>query len=145
MPAGKRTCYITGYCVPVGRAIGRGCVCAFECHARKIQRQTALGGHFFICARHSGTCFETLGRERRERGAGAENTGAPCMFKQRCAPWRIQTRNGERITMTQATLYPLKFDPIYQYRIWGGRRLEHWMSKPLPPNDLIGEAWILSD
>jgi mannose-6-phosphate isomerase len=47
--------------------------------------------------------------------------------------------------MTQATLYPLKFDPIYQYRIWGGRRLEHWTSKPLPPYDLIGEAWILSD
>jgi mannose-6-phosphate isomerase len=47
--------------------------------------------------------------------------------------------------MAQVTLYPLKFDPIYQYRIWGGRRLEHWMQKPLPPDDLIGEAWILSD
>lgn len=47
--------------------------------------------------------------------------------------------------MTQIKLYPLKFDPIYQYRIWGGRRLENLLSKPLPPNDLIGEAWILSD
>src|ERR1700744_4638473 len=47
--------------------------------------------------------------------------------------------------MASTKLYPLKFDPIYQYRIWGGRRLEHWISKPLPPDDLIGEAWILSD
>ena len=42
-------------------------------------------------------------------------------------------------------LYPLRFDPVYQYRIWGGRRFEHLLSKPLPPNDPIGEAWILSD
>lgn len=42
-------------------------------------------------------------------------------------------------------IYPLKFDPIYQYRIWGGRRLEHFLSKPLPENDPIGEAWLLSD
>lgn len=42
-------------------------------------------------------------------------------------------------------IYPLKFDPIYQYRIWGGRKLEHLLSKPLPENDSIGEAWLLSD
>ena len=42
-------------------------------------------------------------------------------------------------------LYPLKFDPIYQYRIWGGRNLEHILSKPLPKDDPIGEAWLLSD
>jgi len=47
--------------------------------------------------------------------------------------------------MTQIKLYPLKFDPIYQYRIWGGRRLADLVSKPLPPDELIGEAWILSD
>ncbi|WP_259070117.1 type I phosphomannose isomerase catalytic subunit [Mucilaginibacter sp. X4EP1] len=47
--------------------------------------------------------------------------------------------------MEQVTLYPLKFEPIYQYRIWGGRRLENLLSKPLPPKDPIGEAWILSD
>ena len=47
--------------------------------------------------------------------------------------------------MTQTKLYPLKFDPIYQYRIWGGRRLNDLLKKPLPPNDPIGEAWILSD
>lgn len=42
-------------------------------------------------------------------------------------------------------IYPLKFDPIYQYRLWGGRKLGHLLSKPLPPDDPIGEAWILSD
>ncbi|HWZ13588.1 MAG TPA: type I phosphomannose isomerase catalytic subunit [Mucilaginibacter sp.] len=47
--------------------------------------------------------------------------------------------------MSLSKLYPLKFEPIYQYRIWGGRRLADLLTKPLPPDDLIGEAWILSD
>lgn len=42
-------------------------------------------------------------------------------------------------------IYPLKFEPIYQYRLWGGRRLEHLLSKPLPKDEPVGEAWILSD
>ncbi|MEO5909902.1 MAG: hypothetical protein ABIP95_03395 [Pelobium sp.] len=41
--------------------------------------------------------------------------------------------------------YPLKFEAIYQYRLWGGRKLEHLLSKPLPKEETIGEAWILSD
>ena len=48
-------------------------------------------------------------------------------------------------SMAQTELYPLKFDPIYQYRIWGGRRLSNLLSKPLPADEPIGEAWILSD
>ena len=47
--------------------------------------------------------------------------------------------------MQQELLYPLKFDPIYQYRVWGGKRLSDLLSKPLPADDPIGEAWILSD
>lgn len=47
--------------------------------------------------------------------------------------------------MEQIQLYPLKFEPIYQYRIWGGRRLGSLLSKPLPAHDPVGEAWILSD
>ena len=43
------------------------------------------------------------------------------------------------------TLYPLRFDPIYQYRLWGGRRFERLLSEPLPGAGPIGEAWILSD
>lgn len=42
-------------------------------------------------------------------------------------------------------IYPLKFEPIYQYRLWGGRRLEHLLSKPLPKDEPVGEAWLLSD
>ena len=43
------------------------------------------------------------------------------------------------------TLYPLRFEPIYQYRLWGGRRLEHFLSAPLPAAEPVGEAWLLSD
>jgi mannose-6-phosphate isomerase len=42
-------------------------------------------------------------------------------------------------------LYPLRFEPVYQYRLWGGRRLAHWLKAPLPGNGPIGEAWLLSD
>ena len=47
---------------------------------------------------------------------------------------------------TNIPWYPLKFEPIYQYRIWGGRRLSKHLSAPLPgDDDPIGEAWLLSD
>jgi mannose-6-phosphate isomerase len=42
-------------------------------------------------------------------------------------------------------LYPLRFEPIYQYRLWGGRRLADWLAAPLPGDGPIGEAWLLSD
>jgi mannose-6-phosphate isomerase len=44
----------------------------------------------------------------------------------------------------QIPLYPLRFDPIYEYRPWGGRRLGRLMGRPLPGGP-VGEAWILSD
>jgi mannose-6-phosphate isomerase class I len=47
--------------------------------------------------------------------------------------------------MKQSTLYPLRFDPIFQYRLWGGRGFEEFMSTPLPSEGPYGEAWILSD
>src|ERR1700730_11990633 len=47
--------------------------------------------------------------------------------------------------MTTSGLYPLRFTPIYQYRIWGGRRLADWLKRPLPGEEPIGEAWMLSD
>lgn len=40
---------------------------------------------------------------------------------------------------------PLRLEPIFQYRLWGGRRLERWSREPLPGDGPIGEAWILSD
>jgi mannose-6-phosphate isomerase len=47
--------------------------------------------------------------------------------------------------MNQLPLYPLRFEPIYQYRLWGGRRLANLLSAPLPGGGPIGEAWLLSD
>ena len=47
--------------------------------------------------------------------------------------------------MNQMPLYPLRFEPIYQYRLWGGRRLSGLLSAPLPGDGPIGEAWLLSD
>jgi mannose-6-phosphate isomerase len=42
-------------------------------------------------------------------------------------------------------MYPLRFGPIYEYRLWGGRRFATLLSEPLPGDGPIGEAWILSD
>jgi mannose-6-phosphate isomerase len=42
-------------------------------------------------------------------------------------------------------MYPLRFVPTYQYRLWGGRRLEGVFGRPLPGHEPIGEAWLLSD
>lgn len=42
-------------------------------------------------------------------------------------------------------LYPLKFEPIFQYRLWGGRKLEEATGRLLPQEGPYGEAWILSD
>jgi mannose-6-phosphate isomerase len=47
--------------------------------------------------------------------------------------------------MNQIDLYPLKFEPIYQYRLWGGRRLADILTTPLSINGPVGEAWMLSD
>ena len=46
--------------------------------------------------------------------------------------------------MSETILYPLRFEPIYQYRLWGGRLLASLLTAPLPDGP-IGEAWILSD
>ena len=47
--------------------------------------------------------------------------------------------------MTDPPLYPLRFEPIFQYRLWGGRRLAEWLDAALPGDRPIGEAWLLSD
>lgn len=42
-------------------------------------------------------------------------------------------------------LYPLTFQPIFQERIWGGRKLESLYGKALPAGKVIGESWEISD
>lgn len=40
---------------------------------------------------------------------------------------------------------PLRFHPIYQVRVWGGRRLESFLGRQLPDAQPYGESWELSD
>jgi mannose-6-phosphate isomerase len=47
--------------------------------------------------------------------------------------------------VNSTNLYPLLFEPVYEYRPWGGRRLADLLSTPLPGEGPIGEAWLLSD
>ena len=43
-------------------------------------------------------------------------------------------------------LYPLKFDPVYMQRIWGGSQMSEVLGRTLPEHDdPIGEAWEISD
>ncbi len=41
-------------------------------------------------------------------------------------------------------MYPFKFRPVFQKRIWGGRNLAKHFNKDLPPNETIGESWEIS-
>lgn len=43
------------------------------------------------------------------------------------------------------SLYPLKFQPRFVGKIWGGRKLETVLHKPIPDEKLIGESWELYD
>src|SRR5918998_3895728 len=43
------------------------------------------------------------------------------------------------------SLYPLKFRPRLVEKMWGGRKLEGLLGKPLPPEKGIGESWELYD
>ena len=43
------------------------------------------------------------------------------------------------------SLYPLKFVPRLLEKMWGGRKIETVLNKPLPPGKLIGESWELFD
>jgi mannose-6-phosphate isomerase len=43
------------------------------------------------------------------------------------------------------SLYPLKFKPRFVEKIWGGRKIETVLGKPLPPGKQIGESWEIFD
>jgi mannose-6-phosphate isomerase len=42
-------------------------------------------------------------------------------------------------------VYPLKFEPIYKQRIWGGQKLRKVFGKDIPKGEKIGESWELAD
>ena len=39
----------------------------------------------------------------------------------------------------------IKFQPLYQKRVWGGRNLELQLDRTLPENSIIGESWEIVD
>jgi mannose-6-phosphate isomerase len=48
------------------------------------------------------------------------------------------------MSLKEATT-PLTFEPIFQERMWGNRRLESVFHKKLPPQKRIGESWEIVD
>ena len=42
-------------------------------------------------------------------------------------------------------LYPVKLEPIYKHRIWGGQKLREVFGKDIPRDEKIGESWELAD
>ena len=42
------------------------------------------------------------------------------------------------------TLYPLKFDPIFKDKIWGGQKIRTVLGKDFSPLPNCGEVWVLS-
>jgi len=42
-------------------------------------------------------------------------------------------------------MYPLKFQPVFQKRLWGGNRLRTVLGKAAPMDEPIGESWELAD
>ncbi|MDB6168114.1 MAG: mannose-6-phosphate isomerase type, partial [Verrucomicrobia bacterium] len=39
----------------------------------------------------------------------------------------------------------LRFEPLYQERVWGGRALESAFGRTLPASQPIGESWEIVD
>jgi mannose-6-phosphate isomerase len=49
------------------------------------------------------------------------------------------------LSITVSMREVLQFQPIYQERVWGGRRLETLLGRGLPPGPPIGESWEIVD
>ena len=57
--------------------------------------------------------------------------------------WTEQAR--EIATTAPISDEPIVFQPVYQPKTWGGRRLADWMGRNLPAEGQIGESWELVD
>lgn len=47
--------------------------------------------------------------------------------------------------MNGPLLYPLQFEEVYKEKVWGGRNLEKVLGKALPPGQMIGESWEITE
>lgn len=65
--------------------------------------------------------------------------------KSTSAAGRLQSRRIDRIFPPGMALYPLKFVPRLVEKMWGGRKLQEVLGKPLPEGKPIGESWELYD
>jgi hypothetical protein len=45
---------------------------------------------------------------------------------------RLLMNDEKKPAIPQVLLYPLRFEPIYQYRLWGGRRLADLLTEQRP-------------
>jgi len=44
-----------------------------------------------------------------------------------------------------SSLYPLRFEPLFQHYVWGGRRLATMLGKPIGPEADYAESWEVVD
>jgi mannose-6-phosphate isomerase len=87
------------------------------------------------------------------RDGNPDRTAAATLRRQALSRWNNEGGAGPRGSLEspiwsqagERVLYPLRLQPLYEYRVWGGRRLAKVLGSPLPGDGPIGEAWVLSD
>jgi len=57
----------------------------------------------------------------------------------------VWTKGAVEINIGLMEMYPLKFEPIFKRRIWGGQKLREVFGKDIPPGEKTGESWELAD
>jgi mannose-6-phosphate isomerase len=73
-----------------------------------------------------------------------DRLGGDCTLKDRVV--KCKPRHHAFHTKLMPTLQEvLRFQPLYQERVWGGRALEKVLGRTLPPGTPIGESWEIVD